>query len=106
MLILRSVGVLSAGKVLGCLYALLGLIVGAFVSLFALAGAAAGQNQPPGAGVMFFGFGVAAIIVIPILYGLFGFIFGIMMAALYNLVAMIVGGLELDIRRDARDDWE
>src|SRR5262249_13957232 len=57
MLILRSVGVLSAGRVLGCLYALLGLIVGAFVSLFAIAGAAVGPNQGPGAGVMFFGFG-------------------------------------------------
>jgi hypothetical protein len=107
VMILKSVGVVSVGKVLGCLYALLGLIVGALFSLLALAGLAIGrqqQNQPQGLEAMVMG--VGAIIILPIFYGLVGFIGGIISAALYNLVASVVGGIELDIRGDAHDDWE
>ncbi len=41
-MVVRKFGVLSAGKVLGALYALLGLVVGAFTVLFSLLGAAIG----------------------------------------------------------------
>lgn len=41
-MVVKKFGVLSAGKVLGALYALLGLIVGAFTALFSLLGAAIG----------------------------------------------------------------
>jgi hypothetical protein len=106
-MILKSVGVVSVGKVLGCLYALLGLIVGAVISLLAMAGLAVGrppQNQPQGVAAIIMG--VGAIIVLPIFYGLVGFIGGIISAALYNLVASVVGGIELELRSDANDDWE
>jgi hypothetical protein len=43
--------------------------------------------------------GAAAVIVIPIFYGVFGFITGIIYAALYNLIAAVVGGLELEFER-------
>ena len=45
----------------------------------------------------FMGFGVAAILILPILYGLLGFLGGMLTAALYNLVSGLAGGLEVDI---------
>ena len=97
---LKSVGVLSVGKVMACLYALLGLIVGGFVSLFSLAGLATGG--PNGAGANLF-FGAAAIVLLPAMYGVMGFVGGIIMAALYNFVASLVGGIELELKSSRGD---
>lgn len=94
MAIVRRVGVLSLGKMLGCLYALLGLIFGAFFSLLSLAGAFSSQNTQSAIPILF---GAGAIIVLPIFYGLAGFIGGIIVAALYNLIAGIAGGIEVEL---------
>lgn len=102
-MVLRKIGVLSCGKVLGALYALLGLIIGAIYALFAvligLIGAATAVDSSDalmgGAGGVIFG--VFSIILFPIFYGIIGFIGGIISAFLYNLVARYVGGIELEI---------
>lgn len=80
---------------MGGLYALFGLIIGGFFTLFSLAGmaAAAGQGNDPTAIL----FGAGAVIVIPLLYGFFGFIGGIITALIYNLVAMVFGGVEIEL---------
>ena len=89
---------LSCGKVLGILYALLGLLIGAIVSLLSVVGAAIGRasGESPEA---FLGllFGVAAIVAMPLLYGGMGFIGGLISAFLYNIVAGFVGGLEVEL---------
>jgi hypothetical protein len=94
-LIVRRVGVLSLAKMMGALDALLGLIIGAFVSLFAVVGASLMQSAVGSAGLGML-FGVGAIIVFPILYGILGFITGLICGALYNVVAGIAGGIELE----------
>jgi hypothetical protein len=43
----------------------------------------------------FAGIGIAAVFVIPIVYGIFGFIGGMISAVLYNVFAGIVGGIEV-----------
>jgi hypothetical protein len=95
----NRVGVLSAGKLSGLLSALMGLIFGAIFALISMVGGvgAAADSDATGAAGLLFGFGVAAIIVLPILYGLFGFLYGMLGGLLYNLVAGIAGGLEVDI---------
>ena len=97
-MVLKSVGVLSAGKIMGALGALGGLIGGAMLAIFSLLGGA--MQQQAGGGnaqlpAMFVG--VGAIVLLPILYGIFGFIGGMIYALLYNLVAGFVGGLELEL---------
>lgn len=90
MLIIKKLGPLSVGLVFGAIYLIIGLIVGVgsfFVLLVA-------PEQ--------IGFGMAALILIlmlilvPLLYGVLGFVVGIIMAALYNLVASRVGGIRVE----------
>jgi hypothetical protein len=96
---LKRIGPGSASKVGLIVYGLLGLVIGAFVSLFALvlggAMSAAGSSSPM---PMFGAFmGVGAIIFIPIFYGVIGGIFAAIGAFIYDLAAGWVGGLEVDI---------
>ncbi len=93
MYIVKSVGVMSAAKIMGLLYACLGLIVVPFVLLGALLGSFAGQNSSPFAGIV----GVGLAILAPFFYGVLGFICGALGALLYNLIARWVGGFELEM---------
>jgi hypothetical protein len=96
-MIVKNIGPLSVGKILGSLYVILGLFIGGLFSLISLAGAAiGGQNAGPAQAI----FGVMAIIIIPVFYGVIGFIGGIIMAALYNLIAPYVGGIEVEFARE------
>lgn len=97
-MIIRRIGVLSAGKVLGALYAGLGLIIGLFFSLFALLGLAAVLGGDHDGGLAGMLFGVGAVIALPLFYGVLGFIGGVISAFLYNLVAGIVGGIEIEVQ--------
>jgi len=103
MAVISRISAGSAFKVGLVLYAFLGLILGVLVALISLlAGgivARLGQNAPPGlSAAMGVAGGLGAIIVMPIMYGIIGGIAFAITAALYNLVAGWVGGLEVDIR--------
>ncbi len=94
MAAVKRIGPGSAFKVGTVLYGLLGLIPGAVFALVSMLGAAL---APPELGPFKFLFGVGAIIILPLLYGIIGGIFAAIGAAIYNLVAGWVGGLEVDI---------
>ena len=85
-MIIKRIDPFSAGKVAGVAYAFLGLLVALFVALL---------GSAIGGGVMG-NFGMAALIVFPILYGVIGFIATALGAAIYNLVAGWVGGVRID----------
>jgi hypothetical protein len=87
-LIIKRIGVLSFANLLGALYAVIGLIAGGFISLAALI--ARPENMPVG-------LGMASVIMFPLVYGLGGLIGGFLVAALYNLISPLVGGIELDV---------
>jgi hypothetical protein len=97
-MVIRKVGIGSLVKVAGVLYALLGLVFGVCFALFATvfgAATAANSDMPGWMGSLF---GLGAIVVLPIVYGVMGAIGGALMGALYNLVAGITGGLEVDVQ--------
>ena len=98
-MVIRKVGIGSVVKVFGVLYGLLGFVVGAFIAMFALVGfgaaAAGNEDVPAWLGSLF---GIGAVIVLPIVYGIMGVIGGVLVAALYNLVANITGGLEIEVQ--------
>jgi hypothetical protein len=91
-MVINRVGPLSSAKVVGLLYAILGLAMGAIVSLISASGAFA---QASGAASPLFG--IAAVVFIPIVYGVMGFVMTLILAALYNGLAKLVGGVEIDI---------
>jgi hypothetical protein len=93
-MVVNRIGALSLAKLSGTLYAILGLIAGAFFSLIAMIGAAASGDGNGLVGAMF---GIGAIVMFPILYGCIGFIASLIGAWLYNMLAGMVGGVELDI---------
>src|SRR5688500_15836664 len=99
-MVVKRVGPLSVAKNAAVLYAVLGLIFGAFFSLAAMAGAFSAAGQDGGgaaAGVMGL-FGLGAIIFLPIFYACLGFVGALIMCALYNIVASMVGGIEVDLQ--------
>jgi len=95
-MVIKRVGPLSCAKLSGTLYALIGLLVGGIFSMIAMAGGAAADNtfgRGMGAAI-----GVGAIVLFPILYGCMGFVATLIGAWLYNIVAGMVGGIELDVQ--------
>lgn len=99
---LKRVGVLSVALTLGAVYAVLGLVIGlifATISVLGM-GLAAATRDSEGAGVTgVFGliFGVGAVIVLPLFYGMLGFLGGALSSALYNVMAKLTGGIELTL---------
>ena len=97
--VIRRVGVLSVAKLQGTLYALLGLLAGAVFALLSLFGVALGSSMGTDShgSILGVALGVGAIVFFPLVYGLLGFVVGLLGAALYNLVAGITGGVELEL---------
>ena len=94
-MVVKRIGPLSCAKLVGVLYAVLGLCAGAVMSLIALAGGFAGQTGDSAAlGAIF---GVMAIVIVPVLYGGLGFVVTLISAASYNVRAGVVGGVEIEL---------
>ena len=92
---IKRVGPLSCAKIAAALYAVIGLVAGVFVSLAAMAGAFAANEEAAGAlGIIF---GVGSIVVLPIMYACIGFVMTLIVAIVYNVLASAVGGVEVDI---------
>ena len=90
-MVIRRVGPLSCAKVAGVIYLILGFFFGACISLFAMGGFFAdGGSQMP------FYFGTGAIVMLPIFYGVLGFLGTLVMTMLFNFVVGITGGVEVD----------
>ena len=93
-MVINRVGPLSSAKVVGLLYAILGLAMGAIVSFVS----AVGGFSPREAGPLGALFGIAAVVFVPVIYGIMGFLMTLIVAALYNALAKLVGGVEIDLR--------
>lgn len=95
-MVIKRVGPMSCAKVTGTLYGFLGVVIGAIVSLISLLGGFA-SGKPGGAAIGAL-LGASAVVVFPILYGGMGFVMTLIGASLYNGVAKLVGGVEMDIQ--------
>ena len=94
-MVLKRIGPLSVAKMAATIYAIFGLAVGAVFSMFSMVGLAAGPSETPAAIGMLFG--VGAVIWLPLFYGAAGFVVALIGAALYNVFANLVGGIELQL---------
>jgi hypothetical protein len=93
---LRSVEPLSVAKIMGAMYASMGLLFGcifALIGLFAVPLSGNARQAFPG---VFFGIG--AVIVGPIFYGCIGLVVGAVGGWLYNVFADLLGGVRVDLQ--------
>ncbi len=85
------------GKMVGAVYAGLGLLMGVIFALFTIVasviGAASAGSGEPLVGIAM---GLGALVGMPLFYGLMGFVGGILTGAVYNFVAARMGGVELE----------
>jgi hypothetical protein len=99
--VIRNFGVLSFGKFLGILYAMLGAVIGViYGGVLMIVGLVGGGANTENAGILRaagVGGGLAVIILAPVIYGLLGFLFGLIGTALANLALKFSGGLELEV---------
>jgi hypothetical protein len=95
-MIIKRVGPVSCAKVAGTVYAIVGVAIGAAISLITWVGGFASSNA--GAAGLGGAVGLASIIIFPILYGCIGFVATFLGAWLYNLVAGFVGGIEMEVQ--------
>ena len=88
---LTRIAPLQLAVVFAVLYAFIGIIFALLtVPMMALMATFGGHMMPPG-----FSFGIVGLIVFPFMYGIIGFVGGLIWALLYNLVAGWTGGIEL-----------
>ena len=101
---LKRIAPLQAGKMLAALYGLLSLLLVplmlAFMAFGSLAARSQGGGNTPPLPLMF-GMGVGFIVMIPLMYTLMGFVFGVIGAWVYNLLAGWMGGFEFDFETQA-----
>ncbi len=95
---LKRIDPLSVAKVTAILYGAMGLLFGGLFSLLALMGFAL-DNSSTGAEAALTSmiFGVGAVIILPLFYGILGGIFAALGAMLYNLIARFFGGIRVDL---------
>ena len=98
MMILKKLGVFSVAKIYAFIMAVLGFVVGLFYSFFGALALTLEETQGTALGLSTT-LGLAALVVIPVVYGIMGFVIGALGAFLYNIASKYLGGIELDIEK-------
>ncbi len=79
---------------------IVGVAIGALISMGSMAGGMMGgmASDAPWMAGMGAAIGIAAIIILPIVYGCIGFVATLIGAWLYNIATAIMGGIEIDVQ--------
>lgn len=90
---IKSFNPVQLGKMLAIMYGAMGLIFCPFFLLFSLF-----APHPQGAHVpAIFLFGTGFALMLPVIYGIMGFILGVISGFIYNLIAKWIGGIEVEV---------
>ncbi len=98
MMRIKRIRIFSAAKIVGFLYALIGLLTGGLLNIVLPTLIQSSAEIPP----ELFGqptiqlLAIGGIVILPILYWIIGAIVGILFALIYNLSAGWFGGLEIE----------
>lgn len=100
----RKIDVMSAGKVSAAIHAIVGFLAGlVFASLVGgllvwMPVVAPATSQIVNVGIVSGAAGLSAIVIFPIVGAILGFLWGVIAAFLYNIVAMKIGGIEVETK--------
>lgn len=93
-----SISVVQAGLVMGGLYAPIALVFSLLLLVFGVLALLVGAGSSDAAAALGGGLGMIVIaVIIPIVYGAMGFVGGVVVAAIYNLIAKFTGGIEVTV---------
>ena len=92
-MVIRRIEPFSMAKVLGALYALLGLF---FILIWWTVAGLFSNMMGTDMGLFSVMFGVGSLFIFPVLYSVFGFVLSLAVAFLYNLLADHIGGIEVE----------
>ena len=103
-MVIKKIDPLSAAKIGGLIYALIGLPSAVLIWVISLVGLnnAGLTNSPfgPGAGFVASA-GAIAFVVLPLVYGVMGFFMSLAAAWIYNIFAGFVGGISVEVQMEA-----
>lgn len=100
----RKIDLMSAGKVSAGVHAILGLLAGLIVAsligglLIWVPVVSPMTSQMMNIGFMSGVAGLSAIVIFPIVGAILGFLWGVILAFLYNIVAMRIGGVIVETK--------
>jgi hypothetical protein len=98
-MVIKRISPMSCAKVSGLLYAVIGLLIGACFTLFLTTlGSLIPQDEQQMGGFVGMLFGAGAIVILPVFYGVLGFIGGAILAVVYNFIAGWTGGIEIEVQ--------
>lgn len=86
---------MSVAKLAFVMYGLIGLVIGVVFAVASLLGATLGGVVGDRSAILGAIFGVGAVVIMPLLYGCFGALGALISTAIYNVVAGLVGGIEI-----------
>lgn len=91
--ILKRIAPLQFGKISAILYGAMGLLA---LPFFFIGMLVASQMPGPQRGIFAF-IGVGMALTLPVFYACMGFVIGVAGAAIYNVIAKWVGGIEVEV---------
>jgi hypothetical protein len=107
-MVIKRVAPVSAAKVAGLIYTLLGLPFALLVWIISLVGLnySGMSNSPflPFSPAYVVEGGAIAVIILPLVYGFFCFLMTLVGAWLYNLIAGFMGGVSVELQVDMASD--
>jgi hypothetical protein len=89
---LKHIDPMTLGKIHAAFAAIMGFFVGIVIALGGLS-AFVVRGSSFGAAL-----GLAAVVVLPILYAIMGFVAGVIVALIYNFLAKRIGGIKVVLR--------
>jgi hypothetical protein len=92
---IKRIDPMSFARISGVLYAIMGFIMGVFFTLVSMLGPGFARTGMPMGGRFGMMLGAGSIVVLPIVYGLIGFVGTLCAAAIYNALAKAMGGVVL-----------
>ena len=102
-MVVRRFGILSFAKIQALIMMVFGLIIGVIYGLFFMVIGAAMLSQSTGSAIGGVVGGLVIIVMMPIFYGVIGFVFGALGALIYNTAAGFVGGIEMELETATPD---
>jgi len=99
---IRKIGILSLAKIFGLIMAVIGLVLGIFVgfAMFFIASFLGTENNfSPYFGTSL---GISGFLIMPLVFGLLGFLFGTLTAFIYNVLASWIGGVKIELSENEK----